>query len=106
GFAWDVKGDGRTALRGGFGVFFVDIMDTYYGTPGQVNAPFYGNVSTTAAAPGSGSGVYNLLSSQNDVELAQNSVVSPTLNPTTSKTLIQYNLQPSYEMKFNLSLDR
>lgn len=106
GFAWDVKGDGHTALRGGFGVFFVDVMDTYYGTPGQVNAPFYGNVSTTAAAPGSGSGVYNVLSSQNDVELAQNSVVSPTLNPTTSKTLIQYNLQPSYEMKFNLSLDR
>ena len=45
GFAWDVKGDGRTALRGGFGLFFVDIMDTYYGTPGQVNAPFYANVT-------------------------------------------------------------
>ena len=46
------------------------------------------------------------MSSQNDVELAQKSVVSATLNATTSKTLIQYNLKPSYEMKFSLSLDR
>jgi hypothetical protein len=106
GFAWDVQGNGKTALRGGFGVFFVDIMDTYYGTPGQVNAPFYANISTTAAAAGSGTGVYNLLSSQNDVSLAQGSAVSPTLNATTGKTLIQYNLKPSYELKYNLSLDR
>jgi hypothetical protein len=106
GFAWDVRGNGKTALRGGFGVFFVDIMDTYYGTPGQVNAPFYANISTTAAAAGSGTGVYNLLSSQNDVRLAQGSAVSTTLNATTGKTLIQYNLKPSYELKYNLSLDR
>lgn len=107
GFAWDPKGNSKMAVRGGFGVFFVDLMDTYYGTPGQVNPPFYANITTTASAPGSGTGVYNLLSSQNDVALAQNAAVNPQLNATTpAKTLIQYHLKPSYEMKYNLSVDR
>ena len=107
GFAWDVNGNGRTAVRGGFGIFFVDIMDTYYGTPGQVNAPFYGTISTTATAPGTGTGIYNLLTSQNDTALTGPNALSTTLNATTgAKTLIQYKLSPSYEMKYNLSFDR
>ena len=46
GFAWDATGDGKTAVRAGFGIFFVDLLDTYYGTPGQLNPPFFGQVST------------------------------------------------------------
>jgi hypothetical protein len=107
GFAWDVKGDGKTAVRGGFGIFFVDIMDTYYGTPGQVNAPFYGTIATTAATAGTGTGIYNLATSQNDTALTGPNALSVTLNASTgAKTLIQYDLAPSYEMKYNLSLDR
>lgn len=107
GFAWDVFSNGKTAVRGGFGVFFVDIMDTYYGTPGQVNAPFYGTIATTATTAGTGTGIYNLASAQSDTALTGPSALSVNLNAATgSKTLIQYNLSPSYEMKYNLSIDR
>src|ERR1019366_8118537 len=45
GFAWDPKGDGKTALRAGFGLFYVDILSAYYGTPGGKNAPFAGSTA-------------------------------------------------------------
>ena len=41
GFAWDVRGNGKTAVRGGFGLFFVPIVGTYYKTLSYRDPPFY-----------------------------------------------------------------
>ena len=97
GVAWDPTGDGKTAVRAGFGIFFVDLLDTYYGTPGQLNPPFFGQVSTVLG---------NLATSVSDVAGATAAALSTVLNPHSSVTLIQYDLRPSYEIKCNLSIER
>jgi hypothetical protein len=40
GFAWDVFGDGRTALRGGAGYFYEPILSNYYRTYGNRTPPY------------------------------------------------------------------
>ena len=50
GFAWDVFGDGKTSVRGGYGVFFNQLNAD---TLAQQNAPYSGvfNAFTTETGP-------------------------------------------------------
>jgi hypothetical protein len=45
GFAWDVTGDGKTAVRGGGGIFYEPILANIYRTFGNRNPPFYAQAS-------------------------------------------------------------
>jgi hypothetical protein len=47
GFAWDVFGDGRTAVRGGFGISYDRIFDNVWSN-GAWNPPFYGLIDWDA----------------------------------------------------------
>lgn len=40
GLAWDPFGDGRTSVRGGFGLFYDEILPKYYFFSGSLNPPF------------------------------------------------------------------
>ena len=40
GFAYDLTGDRKTSLRGGFGIFYVMLNGAYFRTPGVKNPPY------------------------------------------------------------------
>lgn len=41
GFAWDPLGDGKTSVRGGFGMFYDQLLPSYWRTPGVRMPPFF-----------------------------------------------------------------
>ena len=97
GFAWAPGGDGKTAVRAGFGIFYVNILSAYYGTPGGKNPPY---AASTAAVLG------NLATSIQRMKEIDAELLRPAFTPSTLMDFIQYDLDPTYEMKYNFSLER
>jgi hypothetical protein len=97
GFAWDPKGDGKTAVRAGVGIFFVDILEPFYGTAGQKSPPFFGS---TAIVQG------NLASAVSDMLRIGPALLSPVLNPNVFPAIFPFAPNTPYEVKANFTVER
>ena len=96
GFAWDPKGDGKTAVRAGFGVFFMEVVGSSFMTASGKNPPAFGSTSSVLG---------NLASAPSDLAAINAALLSPVMIPSNAPELIQYKLNPSYELKFNFSVE-
>jgi len=101
GLAWDPFKNGKTSVRAGFGIFYDQLLPKYYVFSGSLNPPFTTRTSrvATPAAP---------LPFPNAVQGPITTPICPA-TPSCIKANLQtlnYDLQPSYIMQYNLSLQR
>jgi len=89
GFAWDLAGDGKMALRGGFGIFFDPPLFQIYRSPIFRTLPFVNRGRLSAASVPS---------------LPVDASLFKGVDQLTET--IQFQLRPSYMMQWNLNLQR
>jgi hypothetical protein len=99
GLAWDVNGDGKTAIRAGGGIFHLMLLTPYLNTVTRKNPPDAGTLIQNS--PGvnlAGAGAYVLGRTAE--------TLSTRLNPNTFSEAIQFDLKPMYEIKYNFTIER
>ena len=89
GVAWDPFGDGKTSVRGGFGLFHDEILPKYYFFSGSLNPPF--TTRTSIATPP----FPNIVA-----EFDRNAPIRAQLQT------VNFDLQTPYMMQFNANIQR
>lgn len=99
GFAWDVKGNGKTAVRGGFGMFYPVLGPPFYRSAVVKNPPYAGNIELPDGN--------NLASAPAYIIANGPSRLSAKMIPDkTTFDTYQKDQDSQYEMKANLTVQR
>ncbi len=89
GIAWDPWGNGKTAVRAGFGIFYDEILPKYYFFSGSLNPPF--TTRTSIPNPPFPNIVANF---------------DPNRPIAAQLQTVNFDLQTPYIMQYNLSIQR
>jgi len=98
GFAYDLHGDGRTAIRGGFGIFHDRIFDNIFGNA-KSNPPFQANQTLFPYDPTDPSGSPNVTNNPNPGTL------TPFPGVYDESLLTPVVIDPNLEMPASLSFN-
>src|SRR5207244_5940156 len=89
GFAWDIAGNGKTAVRGGFGMFYDQILMNQFLNLFDRQPPQWRSARLGAGAP-----------FPHPLDAAG---IDPVLSP---QTLVRDDFQTSYMYQYNLTVQR
>jgi outer membrane receptor protein involved in Fe transport len=89
GAAWDPLGDGKTSVRGGFGLFHDEILPKYYFFSGSLNPPFTTRTSITNPP------FPNIVAD-----------FDPNVPVRAQLQTVNFDLQTPYMMQFNVNVQR
>ncbi len=89
GIAWDPWGDGKTAVRAGFGIFYDEILPKYYFFSGSLNPPFTTRTSITNPP-------FPIITQGFD----------PNAPIRAQLQTVNFDLQTPYIVQYNLSIQR